>query len=179
MRTKVASLCLLLVLVPLSAGADVKKARSRKAPEFSATDPKETLLWLASVGNKFSGAFSTRDRNELARQKKLKDAQDEFNKAIGKEVTWSLAVAKVDSDGIYISGFRLPGVALVKVRPVHDGIPYFTRYDGSKDWLLSLKEGDAVKVIGEVEDIKWSGGSRNNAHVFYVYLKNAVVKPKD
>jgi hypothetical protein len=192
MRTKVASLFLAFTFLTLTgaSGEAQEKRFKAKVPEFSGADPKETLRWLASVGDKYAIAFTARETNELARQKKFKDAQKVFNKIIGKKVTWSLAVARVDRDGIHVSALRLPGVTYGGFGEVPAGArrengtvsirtPYFARWDGGDDWLLGLKEGDIVKVTGEVGSIHWSSYRENDGHTFGIYLWDAVVKPKD
>jgi hypothetical protein len=178
-----ASLCLLLVLVPLSAGAEGKKAK-RKAPEFSTTDPKETLLWLASIGKGYHRAIGGQSSNQLAQEKKHKAAREKYtgmlSQAVGKEITWHLAVGGVSHKGIGISSFGVRGLATVTVSPNPHGVSVFD-HEGDEDWLLSLEGGDVVKVVGEVKGIMLDdypdpidGGYR-----FTIVLKNAVVKPKD
>jgi hypothetical protein len=197
MRTKAVGLCLFLVLVPLSASAQPKKA-----PEFSATDAKETLLWLKAADSEYREATRNEARsmasNRLAWAKKEKEAHDKFDrtvsKAIGKKVTWSLTVREVTEGGIYIDPLRYPERSTPTSAPVFpqavmqfysgilrrsgntlrlSGEAYFT-HEGSEDWLLGLRGGDVIKVVGEIDTIHWS-----RSPFFSIYLKNAVVKPKD
>jgi hypothetical protein len=175
MRTKVAGLCLLLVLVPLSAGAQPKKDK-RKAPEFSGTDPKETLRWLVSVGDEFPDA--DRGSNALAREKQRKEAQEKLDRTIGegRKITWLMPVALVNRGGVYVQDFNTERV-FVAFAPGRGGYSPFT-HQGSEEWLLGLRCGDRVEVVAEIKAIKHKGLS-GNLHQFTIYLKNAVVKPKD
>jgi hypothetical protein len=170
------------VLVPLSAGAEGKKAK-RKAPEFSGTDPKETLLWLASIGKGYYRAIGDQSSNQLSQEKKHKAAREKYtgmlSQAVGKEIAWHLTVFSVSHKGIGINSFGVQGLATVEVCTTNRGYEHCFDHEGSEDWLLGLERGDVVKVVGEVKDILLVRDDNLSGYQFRIVLKNAVVKPKD
>jgi hypothetical protein len=139
----------LAFLVPTGTLDAQGKRPQPKAPEFSATDPKETLLWLASVGR------ISRSSNKLALEKERKDAQDKLGKVVGKEITWLLTVESVSHEGIRINRFGHRALGTVEIRSdylstipeygrVHEAFKHRDSYldhEGSEEWLLGLKDG--------------------------------------